>query len=62
MVELKIWRGPRYKEEGEKQLKAYLDYFNLDTGYMLSFHFNMNKEPGLKRVQVGSKVLFEETL
>lgn len=40
----------------------YLDYFNLTTGYMLSFNFNKNKEPGLKRVEVNDKVLFEYTV
>ena len=62
IIELKIWRGPRYNTEGEQQLKEYLDYFNLDTGYILSFNFNKNKEPGMKRVAVGNKTLFEETV
>ncbi len=62
IIELKIWRGPRYNEEGEKQISEYLDYFVLTTGYMLSFNFNKNKETGLKRVEVGDKVLFECTV
>ncbi|MBP3897900.1 MAG: hypothetical protein J6D57_08780 [Mogibacterium sp.] len=44
VVELKIWRGPRYNEAGEKQVEAYLDYFGLSTGYMVSFCFNKNKD------------------
>ena len=59
IIELKIWRGPRYNADGEKQIREYLDYWNLNTGYMLSFNFNKNKEQGVKRVQVGDKVLFE---
>lgn len=59
---LKIWRGSRYNEDGEKQLKEYLDYFKLDTGYMLSFNFNKKKETGVRQVKVGEKVLFEGTL
>ena len=59
IIELKIWRGERYNAEGEKQIREYLDYFGLDTGYMLSFNFNKKKESGLKRVQVGDKVLYE---
>jgi hypothetical protein len=43
IIELKIWRGPRYNTDGEKQIKEYLDYWNLNTGYMLSFNFNINK-------------------
>ncbi|MBQ6504916.1 MAG: AAA-like domain-containing protein [Flexilinea sp.] len=62
IIELKIWRGERYNAEGEQQISEYLDYFGLDSGYMLSFNFNKNKEPGVKRVQVGEKVLFEGTL
>lgn len=62
VIELKIWRGERYNEEGEKQLRGYLDYFGLDTGYLLSFSFNKNKEAGVKRVDIDGKVLFEGTV
>ena len=62
IIELKIWRGERYNAEGEKQISEYLDYWNLDTGYMLSFNFNKKKEQGLKRVEIGDKVLFEATV
>lgn len=59
IIELKIWRGERYNERGEKQIAEYLDYFGLNTGYMLSFNFNRDKETGMKRVEVGDKVLYE---
>ena len=62
IIELKIWRGDRYNAEGEKQIRDYLDYWNLDTGYMLSFNFNKKKEPGVKRVQVDDKILYEGIL
>ena len=62
IIELKIWRGPRYNAEGEKQVSEYLDYFSLSTGYMLSFNFNRSKDPGVKRIQIGDKVLFEGTV
>ena len=62
IIELKIWRGERYNAEGERQIMEYLDYWHLDTGYMLSFNFNKKKEVGVKRVQVGGKVLFEGTV
>ena len=62
IIELKIWRGERYNADGEKQISEYLDYWDLDTGYMLSFNFNKKKEQGVKRVQVGDKVLFEGTV
>ncbi len=62
ILELKIWRGERYNAEGEKQIIEDLDYWNLNTGYMLSFNFNKKKESGLKRVEIGDKVLFECTV
>ena len=62
IIELKIWRGERYNEEGEEQIKEYLDYFDLATGYMLSFNYNTKRTPGVERVQYGDKVLFEGTV
>lgn len=62
VIELKIWRGERYHAAGEQQISDYLEYFGLDTGYMLSFNFNQKKETGVKQVQIGEKVLFEATL
>jgi hypothetical protein len=62
IIEMKIWHGERYNAAGEKQISEYLDYFGLTTGYMLSFNFNQKKEPGVKRIQVGDKVLFEGTV
>ena len=62
IIELKIWRGERYNADGEKQISEYLDYFGLDTGYMLSFNFNKNKETGVRQVHVGDKVLYEGTV
>lgn len=59
IVELKIWHGQRYHDDGEKQIMEYLDRFGLNTGYMVSFNFNQNKEPGVQRVDIGDKVLFE---
>ncbi|MBQ9437836.1 MAG: AAA-like domain-containing protein, partial [Lachnospiraceae bacterium] len=62
IIELKIWHGERYNAEGEVQIKEYLDYWNLDTGYMLSFNFNKNKQTGVEKKQVGEKILFEGTV
>ena len=36
--------------------------FGLEVGYTLSFNFNRRKEPGLRRVAVGDKILWEETV
>ena len=60
VIEMKIWRGESYNERGEKQLADYLDYFHLDTGYMVSFCFNKNKVPGLKDpIRIGGRSLIE---
>jgi hypothetical protein len=61
IIELKIWHGERYNSEGEKQISDYLDYWNLNTGYMLSFNFNKVKK-GVRRIEIGDKVLFEGTV
>jgi hypothetical protein len=42
--------------------KEDLDYFGLSTGYMLSFNYNREKECGVKRVNIGDKILFEATV
>ncbi|MBR1743236.1 MAG: AAA-like domain-containing protein, partial [Lachnospiraceae bacterium] len=62
IIELKIWHGDRYNEKGEEQISGYLDSYGLSTGYMLSFNFNKKKEEGVRRVQIGDKVLFEGTV
>ena len=62
VIELKIWRGERYHTEGERQIEGYLDYFGLSVGYLLSFDFRRAKEPGVERVQLGERVLFEGTV
>lgn len=59
IVELKIWHGSEYNERGEKQLLEYLEYFNKDKGYMLSFNFNQKKEIGVKEIQAGGKTIVE---
>ncbi|MCD7946134.1 MAG: hypothetical protein LUF81_05980 [Clostridiales bacterium] len=59
IIEMKIWRGNAYHERGEEQLAAYLDYFHLKKGYMLSFNFNKNKEIGVKEIVLGDRVLVE---
>ena len=62
IVELKIWRGERYNAAGEKQIHDYLNYWNLNTGYMLSFNFNKKKTQGVRPVHVGDKLIYEGTV
>jgi len=62
IIELKVWRGGLYHEEGESQLERYLDLHKLDIGYMLIFNFNKNKEVGIKRVVRNGKTIVETTV
>ncbi|MGB4093286.1 MAG: ATP-binding protein [Ruminococcus flavefaciens] len=59
IVELKIWHGKKYNEDGEKQLSDYLDSYKLKTGYLLTFSFNKNKQIGIKTVKYEDKTLIE---
>jgi hypothetical protein len=59
VVELKIWMGEKYNENGEKQIAEYLDYYHLNKGYMLTFNFNKEKKIGVNEVKYGDKVLVE---
>ena len=60
VVELKIWRGNAYNERGEEQLCRYLEYFDLKTGYLLSFCFNKTKKSGLQPpVELNGRTLIE---
>lgn len=59
VIELKIWRGNAYHERGEAQLAAYLDYYHVNKGYMLSFCFNQKKQIGVRELVIGGKLLVE---
>lgn len=59
VIELKIWRGSKYHAAGEAQIAEYLEYYELKTGYMLTFSFSQNKEIGVKRIRYGDRVLVE---
>lgn len=59
VIEMKIWHGDRYNAKGEKQISEYLDYWNLKTGYLLSFSFNREKKPGVDIVHIGDKTIYE---
>lgn len=44
VVEMKIWYGDQYNQEGEEQLADYLDALHLEKGYMLTFNFNKRRK------------------
>ena len=59
VIEMKLWHGSEYHHRGELQLAGYLDAYGLDRGYLLSFNFNKNKQPGIRRIALGEKLLTE---
>ena len=59
IIEMKIWHGNEYNKRGERQLVQYLDDYHQNTGYMLSFNFNKNKQVGVHEIMVGEKLLIE---
>ncbi len=59
VIEMKIWRGNEYHERGERQLAGYLEAYHLQTGYLLSFNFNKNKNPGIQEIHIGDKTIIE---
>lgn len=59
IVELKLWHGKEYNRRGEEQLADYLDYYGIDTGYMLSFNFNKQKKTGMHEIHIQGKRIWE---
>lgn len=59
VIELKVWRGDAYNSRGEEQLAGYLDHYHLKEGYMISFNFNKKKQPGIREIMIGDKLLLE---
>ncbi len=62
VIEMKIWRGNAYHERGEQQLLEYLDVYHLEKGYMVSFNFNKKKQYGVRKIQLGERILIEATV
>ena len=62
IVELKIWRGQQYHDDGEVQIAEYLDFYHLSKGYMLTFNFTQSKTIGVVERQYGDKTLVEATV
>jgi hypothetical protein len=59
IIEMKIWRGPKYHETGINQLCDYLNIHGLDKGYLLVFDFNKNKEFKEERINIEGKEIFQ---
>ena len=59
IVELKIWRGKKYEENGLAQLWEYLDSQNEQEGYMVFYNFNSNKEYLKEWIEVEGKRIYQ---
>ena len=59
IIEMKIWHGEEYNRRGEEQLLDYLETYQLNRGYMLSFNFNKKKTIGVQEHVIGENVLIE---
>ena len=60
IIELKIWRGQQYQQEGYEQLAGYLEQKGAKKGYLLTFDFrSMKKEKKSGWLTVGDKEIFE---
>ena len=40
-------------------LAEYLEHYHLNTGYLISFCFNQNKQPGVRKTAVDGKRIIE---
>jgi len=58
VIELKIWRGIKYHQEGLKQLSDYLDIYSLKNGALLIFNFNKNKEYKQENIVIDGKHVY----
>lgn len=59
IIELKIWHGEEYNRRGEEQLFRYLEYYQVEKGYLLSFNFNKKKCRGVKEIVLEGKCILE---
>lgn len=59
IIEMKIWHGQKYNQEGETQLIDYLNAHNLEVGYMLTFNFNKKKKTGITKRKIEGKTIIE---
>lgn len=44
VIEMKLWHGNEYQNEGIKQLSDYMDSYQLQKGWLISFCFNKSKD------------------
>lgn len=58
VIELKIWRGSKYHQEGLRQLSEYLDMYSLKEGYLLIYDFTKGKAYPQEQIAFQDKDIF----
>ena len=61
IIELKIWRGEKYKEEAYRQLASYLETKKAEKGYLLTFDFRAekSKKHTAEWINIDGKAIFD---
>lgn len=63
IIELKIWRGEKYEEQGRDQLASYLTMRGTAEGYLVTFDFSkQRKETEPHWIEHMGKRIFETTI
>lgn len=63
IIELKIWRGEKYEEQGRDQLASYLTARGMPEGYLVTFDFSKKKKETKPRwIENMGKRIFEVTI
>lgn len=62
IIETKIWRGKEYHSRGEQQIVGYLDDYQAEKGYLLSFCFHKKKNIGVQEFIINGKTVIEATV
>jgi hypothetical protein len=55
VIELKIWRGEEYHQQGLKQLSDYLDFQGIKNGYLLIYDFRKEKKYRTENIKFADK-------
>ncbi|MFW5972329.1 MAG: AAA family ATPase [Bacillota bacterium] len=58
IIELKVWRGEKYHQQGIEQLSGYLELENMEKGYLIIYNKNEKKEYKSEKIKSANKDIF----
>ncbi|MFW5972327.1 MAG: hypothetical protein ACOCRL_02445 [Bacillota bacterium] len=58
IIELKVWRGEKYHQQGIEQLSGYLELENSSKGYFVIYNKNEKKEYKSEKIKSANKDIF----